>query len=335
MPKKKVINQDKGVFEMVKYNKRNMGYLEMEINNSKNSYLIESLNLLRKTEQTNDETYLNLAKDELDKVLPKLDKENGGWRTDLLINYFLNLELAVYKQKDANYTKWTIFLEKVRENRWEIIENFTKEIDEYISSKDEPNNINPDLTEEVFNQLNNKFQKEVFPYIHKNLSYVDRYRAELRLSQRLNLLKRKIPVNQNASFGKWVQKRRTDLKWSLNKLAEKSGFSPSYICRIEKGTRKNPTPQVMTKIIEAMGYDAEQYFKVALESNQEEKESKLELIDLVRSEDYTINGREVNEEQRELLVDILNLINEDTVLQPPAINKLKEKIKNYQESIEF
>ena len=39
---------------------------------------------------------------------------------------------------------------------------------------------------------------------------------------------------------------------TLNKLSELSGVSMGYICHLEKGTRKNPSKEMMEKIAKAL-----------------------------------------------------------------------------------
>lgn len=321
---------------MVLYNKRNMGFLHDEMMEGRYAYLKDTLNFLKKAEEENDEWALNMAQHHLDHIIPKLAKDDDkGWRRELLLNYFLNVELQVYKEKDDKYTKWTVFIEKVKEHKWEKIENFVDEIDVYMSSQSEPNNVKNNLTEDTMADFNKKYQTKILPYIHKNLGPIDAFRAELRLTQRLNLIKRKVPINNKVNFGQWVKEKRTALKWSLNTLAEKSGYSPAYIYRIEKGTRKNPTPQVMSKVVEALGYKPEEILNLLFEADGEKEQvktlKKVELSDIIQLEPFTVNGKEVSEKQRTLLNEIFNLINEDDVLLVPKVNELKEKIKEYQE----
>ena len=319
---------------VVMYNKRNMGFLQDEIKDGKHEYLKEALEFLNKTEETNNKWDLNMAQHHLDYALPELFKnDESKWRRELLLNYFLNLELHIYKLKDDKHTKWTVFVDKVKENNWDVIKEFIDEIEVYMSGQREPKNVENTITQEKMNKLNKKYEKVVKPYIKKNLGYVDQHRAEHRLKQRLNLIKRKIPVNDKINFGEWIKEKRNAKGWSLQTLAEKSGYSPAYIFRIEKGTRKNPTPQVVSKIIAALGYEPETYLNLLFDSDEEgskEKLKKVELNDLIRFNSYTVNGKELSDKQRKTLAEIFELINEDDVLQVPKINKLKQKIREYQ-----
>lgn len=298
----------------------------------KHDYLNEALRFLNRAEETNDKRDLEMAQMHLDEALPQLIKnDQTKWRRELLLNYFLNLELQIYKLKNSKHTKWTVFQEKVKENNWDIISSFINEIDLYMSSQKESEEDGLMITREKMQELEKTYVKKILPYIEKNLGPVDRYRVEHRLSQRLNLVKRKIPVNEKMNFGQWVKEKRTARGWSLQTLAEKSGYSPAYIFRIEKGTRKNPTPQVVSKIITALGYEPDAYLSLLFESeNNKNKGTKMELSDLISLSTFTIKGKEVDEKKRKSLIEIIELINEDDVLQVPKINQLKQKIREYQ-----
>lgn len=318
------------------YNKRNMHFLTKEMEHEKHEYLENVLTRLDEADKKADLEHLGIAQSELAHSLPKLkENDDAGWRTDLLLNYFLNVELSTYKSKKSSHTKWTVFLEKIIDNDWKVIDSFVKSIDKYMSPQDEPRNEKPVLTEAKLEELHKEYNEVVLPYISENLDIVDAHRAELRLSQRLNLLKRKLPINESFSFGKWVEEKRAEKGWSLSELGEKSGYSPAYIHRIEKGTRKNPTQKVVSRLITALGFNPEDFLNLLYEQDNEDTNQGLkdmELSDLILLSTFAVKGKEVSLEKRKALVEMVNLINEDDVLQVPKINKLKKVIKNYQES---
>lgn len=47
---------------------------------------------------------------------------------------------------------------------------------------------------------------------------------------------------------------------TLKELSEMTGISAGYICHLEKGTRKNPSMQVMELIAKALGEDVSEIF---------------------------------------------------------------------------
>ena len=46
----------------------------------------------------------------------------------------------------------------------------------------------------------------------------------------------------------------------LKELAEKTGITIGYLCHLEKGTRTNPSVQVMSKIADALDKDVKDVF---------------------------------------------------------------------------
>lgn len=319
------------------FNKREMERLETEIQNGEHKEIVKPLNLLHQANESKNMETLMMAKMELNQVILELDEEEEkSWRRELMLNYFLNTELSLYKNQDPAYTKWEVFLKKIEIHQWDVIENFVNKIDQYMSTQKDKDSNAHILTEEKMKEINKEYNKEILPYIEENLDYIDKYRAELRLKQRINLVKRKIPLNSNISLGEWIKEKRTAKNLPLSKLAEKSGYSTTYIFRIEKGMRKNPTPQAVSKIIEALGYSPDDYMSLFYKEDSKGDSSKqqdLELTTIIDSSDCKINGVKVEDEQKSFLTEILTLINEDDVLQVPKVNNLKNAIRNYQDAI--
>ncbi len=50
-----------------------------------------------------------------------------------------------------------------------------------------------------------------------------------------------------------IEVYRKQKGWSLAKLAKESKISVGYLCHLEKGTRKNPSVDVMERIAQALG----------------------------------------------------------------------------------
>lgn len=49
-----------------------------------------------------------------------------------------------------------------------------------------------------------------------------------------------------------IRKYRKEKGMNLEELSKKIGISTGYLCHLEKGTRKNPSREVMEKISEAL-----------------------------------------------------------------------------------
>ncbi|MBE5820651.1 MAG: helix-turn-helix transcriptional regulator [Clostridiales bacterium] len=58
-----------------------------------------------------------------------------------------------------------------------------------------------------------------------------------------------------------VRRFRQEQGYTLKKFADKAGVSFSYLCHLEKGSRKNPSRDVMKKIASALNKSiAETFF---------------------------------------------------------------------------
>lgn len=57
-----------------------------------------------------------------------------------------------------------------------------------------------------------------------------------------------------------LKKIRQEKNMTIRDLAEKSGVSIGYICHLERGTRKNPTIEVIEKLAKALGEPAIKIF---------------------------------------------------------------------------
>lgn len=49
-----------------------------------------------------------------------------------------------------------------------------------------------------------------------------------------------------------MRKIRTSKNMTLEDLSERTGISAGYLCHLEKGTRKNPSVQIMEAIANAL-----------------------------------------------------------------------------------
>ncbi len=58
-----------------------------------------------------------------------------------------------------------------------------------------------------------------------------------------------------------IRKYRIEKGYTLEKFAELVGVSTGYICHLEKGTRKNPSYEVMKKISERFNKSISEIFE--------------------------------------------------------------------------
>ncbi len=57
-----------------------------------------------------------------------------------------------------------------------------------------------------------------------------------------------------------IEMYRKQKGWSLARLAKESEISVGYLCHLGKGTRKNPSVDVMERIAKALGKDVVDVF---------------------------------------------------------------------------
>jgi len=60
-----------------------------------------------------------------------------------------------------------------------------------------------------------------------------------------------------------VKKARREKGMTLVKLSELSGVSVGYLCHLEKGTRKNPSIEIMEKISKALNKPITEIFFIS------------------------------------------------------------------------
>lgn len=316
------------------YNKRFMTFLLNEIKDGQHPYLKEVLDLLNRAAESNDEWDLKHAKFQLNRVIPELAKnDKAGWRRQFLINYYLNIELAFYKSLDESYTKWTVFRRIVEENGWDVILDFIDKVDQYITSPTTTEKVKSLATKEEFERIRNEYNEKVYPFIVENLDPVESFQARHRLEQRLNLLKKKIPREQTITFGEWMRQKREEQGMPLSKLGELTGYSASYIYRIETGKRKNPTQKVITRIIEALGYDPETILPMFVSEDYQgtgDDKKPIDVVEWLKFANYSLDGDPLPSEKKAILAEIVESLSDKEILRGQKMTELKKKIREFQ-----
>lgn len=57
-----------------------------------------------------------------------------------------------------------------------------------------------------------------------------------------------------------IRKYRKEIGMNLEEMARKVGISTGYLCHLEKGTRKNPSTQIMEDIAKTLGKTISEIF---------------------------------------------------------------------------
>jgi len=70
-------------------------------------------------------------------------------------------------------------------------------------------------------------------------------------------------------LGEKIKKRRNELKWSLNELAQKSRVSKAYLSQLETGESERPSAEVLYNIAIALGISIAELLGKKLEKTEE------------------------------------------------------------------
>lgn len=66
------------------------------------------------------------------------------------------------------------------------------------------------------------------------------------------------PVQNESSFGQFIQARRTQLNLTQDEVAVRAGTTQGYLSKVEKGQRE-PTLTLALKLCEVLGLDINDY----------------------------------------------------------------------------
>lgn len=111
-------------------------------------------------------------------------------------------------------------------------------------------------------------------------------------------------VNEN--FGSMLKYLREKQGYSLQDLEGMTGISPSYINRLERGTRACPSYPVIEKLSKALNADIMEMLEIA-ELSTANKDIKF-LAEIILSSNFRLVDEIATKEQKEKLVDIIDEI---------------------------
>jgi len=135
-------------------------------------------------------------------------------------------------------------------------------------------------------------------------------------------------VNEN--FGSMIRYLREKQGYSLKDLEDITGISPSYINRLERGTRACPSYPIIEKLAKALNADVTELLEIA-ELSMPDKDVKF-LGEIILSSNFRLADEIATKEQKEKLVAILDEIiycqwEEDIVADLAEIGKLINEFK--------
>lgn len=127
-------------------------------------------------------------------------------------------------------------------------------------------------------------------------------------------------------LGRFIRSKRKGKSTTLVQLAEKTGLSQPYLSQIENGKRDIPKPDIINKIASALDIDSYEmmvkagYIKTGYKPEfehliQEEKkliEEKDILFQLMNNERVYLDGKLLNDSDRQKILEYLKLFSQIT-----------------------
>lgn len=237
--------------------------------------------------------------------------ENEIKSLDLDENMQTYVQSKILKLKvkcNSGSKKWDLFLNEISEyeNIDEVIE-FLVKLDELKDSF---------VDKKTLNELEEQYSKVILPILH-DTSRISKYYRDLcikEVNKKLKVFHNRIERTINPKFGERIKELREAKGMSLKDLEHVSGVTSSYVHRIEKGLRK-PSVEKIEKLAEALDADFKELLDLLnigfILDDKNEKKNETDLMKLIKSKQYKINGIQLSDKKQTLLNEILNeIINE-------------------------
>ncbi|MFF2531571.1 helix-turn-helix domain-containing protein [Brevibacillus sp. NPDC058079] len=209
--------------------------------------------------------------------------------------------------------------------KWEV--DFIKEVEESENeeAKDLLNKMNAVEGNETEENVND---------IEHDIEYA-KISDELRgkFQRKARLLRNRIERSISENFGSLIKHLRESKGYSLKDMQTATGISSSYINRIEKGERKAPSIQIITKLAVALDQDVAELLNVANSQEQVELQTVEEVL---LANNFMVGGKRATKETRERLVDLISKITNsdwETNKHFEAM-EIMEAIDRYKESLD-
>ena len=273
---------------------------------------MENLQINNKQELINLVEQLETVKNEggeidLEKIntIDKYINENNGLYLDSSFEYFIKNKIQKIKQyamksKVEKVTKWDVFAYDM--HQIEDIDAIIELVDTISAKKDDC------VSEEELSSIEAMYKKAL-PLIHEKLSVFDRERAIREFNKKIKLFKNRLNRVIEDDFGSWIKQLRKAKGYSLKDLENASGVTASYIHRIESGSRKTPSIPVAESLATALGVSQDEFLrKLNILSSEPKKNDNFSLSELLAINNFTINGKKVDNEQKNAIITLLNNI---------------------------
>jgi len=258
--------------------------------------------------------------------------ENEIKSLDLDENMQTYVQSKILKLKvkcNSGSKKWDLFLNEISEyeNIDEVIE-FLVKLDELKDSF---------VDKKTLNELEEQYSKVILPILH-DTSRISKYYRDLcikEVNKKLKVFHNRIERTINPKFGERIKELREAKGMSLKDLEHVSGVTSSYVHRIEKGLRK-PSVEKIEKLAEALDADFKELLDLLnigfILDDKNEKKNETDLMKLIKSKQYKINGIQLSDEKQSLLNEILNEIINEKWTETNELKKgfdLVDKVKQF------
>lgn len=225
-----------------------------------------------------------------------------------MTNYFKSKILKLKIKCNTGSKKWDLFLNEISE--YENID----EIIEFLLKLDELKDDYIDST--TLTTLENTYSKVVLPILHDQTK-ISKYYRDLcikEVNKKLKVFHNRIERTINPKFGEKIKELRESKGMSLKDLEHVSGVTSSYVHRIEKGLRK-PSVEKIEKLADALDADFKELLDLLnigfILDDKIEKTEDIDLLKLIKSNQFKINEKQLSKEKQMLFIDIMNeIINE-------------------------
>lgn len=229
---------------------------------------------------------------------------------DLNMEKYVKNKISVLKSKlvGNKASKWDLFVYDISTLKGvDDLVSYLKKIDEM---KDET------IDNATLKELETEYETVILQILHTS-SNISQYYRDLcikEINKKLKLFHNRLDRLINPKFGKRIRELREAEGMSLKDLEYASGVTASYIHRIENGLRK-PSVEKIEKLSLALHADFKELLDLLnigfiLEENKEKNE---ELLDVIKKNNFVIQGKQLTKQKNKILEKIIESILENDV----------------------
>lgn len=282
-----------------------------------NEMIKKMIELMESVEEKPNTPDLKHLEEVIQETKPSIEALNDEDRE--IVERVINQKVYnISKKINKTLTKWNYFKEIAKTQKWEPIleiikiidmneERFAKLTEGYSNLTDEHVESEMERSKEDVEHIERLLKNEVGDWIKENTTefYSDLIKRSIK--SKLTIIKNRLERSVDIRFSKWLKETRKAKKITLTALGERTDISPSYIQRLEAGTRKMPTFNIIKSIAEGLEVPLKEVFDV-IEDKGEKSDKKVtkktktrKLKEIITNEDFTLKEDVATNEQRKLL----------------------------------